>query len=332
MTAETAAQELLTVKDLRVSATRRENEDLHVVDGASFSIAPGERAALVGESGSGKSVTCFSVMGLLAQNLRVSGGSIRWRGNDLATAKREEIRRLRGPEIAMIYQEPLTSLNPLMTIGYQLKEAARRSKVGRGEILEMLDRVGFADPRRIMGQRPHELSGGMRQRVMIAMALIGRPKLLLSDEPTTALDVTIQSQVLKLMYDLSYEMGTAVLIVSHDLSVVRKLSDTIHVMYAGQVVESGPTDSVLSQPRHPYTRALLNSAPRLGDTRERLESIPGIVPTPDQWDAGCRFRSRCPLATERCAETPPVDVVADRSSACWHVDQLLAEQKEATPL
>lgn len=321
------SQPLLQVEDLRVSATRTDAEDLPVVDGASFEIQPGERAALVGESGSGKSLTCFSIIGLLAENLRITGGRVKWEGTDLASLKADSIRRLRGTEIAMIYQEPLTSLNPLLSIGSQLKESARRAKAGKSEILEILDRVGFADPRRILRQRPHELSGGMRQRVMIAMALIGRPKLLLADEPTTALDVTIQSQVLELMYDLSREMGTAVLIVSHDLSVVQKLSDTAHVMYAGQVVETGPTAHLLTTPRHPYTQALLQSAPRLGDTRDRLVSIPGMVPTPDEWDSGCRFRSRCPLATEQCEQTPPIDVAGSQKSACWHVDRLTELQE-----
>lgn len=317
---------LLQVEDLQVSAVKRDG-NLPVVDGATFSIGQGERVALVGESGSGKSVTCFSVMGLLAQGLSVTQGSIEWEGTDLTQISREKLRRLRGPEIAMIYQEPLTSLNPLLTIGSQLKEAAARGRASRTDILEMLDRVGFADPRRILRQRPHELSGGMRQRVMVAMALIGRPKLLLADEPTTALDVTIQSQVLKMMYDLSHELGTAVLIVSHDLSVVRKLTDSMHVMYAGQVVESGPTRQVLSEPNHPYTQALLDSAPDIADTRSRLESIPGIVPTPEQWDDGCRFRSRCPLATAQCVQTPPVQEAGDRRSACWHIEELKSAQK-----
>ncbi|WP_150461494.1 ABC transporter ATP-binding protein [Nesterenkonia ebinurensis] len=322
------SEPLLKIQNLQVSATRS-SAKLPVVDGASLSIERGERVALVGESGSGKSVTCFSAMGLLPESLQVTDGSIRYQGSELTALGAEKLRRLRGPEIAMIYQEPLTSLNPLLTIGAQLKEAAGRAKAGRREILEMLDRVGFADPPRILRQRPHELSGGMRQRVMIAMALVGRPKLLLADEPTTALDVTIQSQVLKLMYDLSYDLDTAVLIVSHDLSVVRKLADTVHVMYAGQVVESGPVKEVLATPRHPYTQALLDSAPHMGDTRDRLESIPGIVPTPDQWDQGCRFRSRCPLATEQCEQRPPKVEEDDRASMCWHIDRLVARQQEA---
>lgn len=317
---------LLRVEDLQVSAVRGD-DSLPVVDSATFSIGKGERAALVGESGSGKSLTCFSVMGLLTQGLSVTQGSIEWEGTDVTQISRENRRRLRGPEMTMIYQEPLTSLNPLLTIGSQLKEAAARARASRTDILELLDRVGFADPHQIMRQRPHELSGGMRQRVMIAMALIGRPKLLLADEPTTALDVTIQSQVLKMMYDLSLELETAVLIVSHDLSVVRKLTDTMHVMYAGQIVESGPTEQVMAEPNHPYTQALLDSAPHIADTRSRLDSIPGIVPTPDLWDEGCRFRSRCPLATTQCAQSPPIQGTGDRRSACWHIDELKSSQK-----
>lgn len=320
-----ADEPLLDVTDLTVSARRPDRTNLHIVDGATFSIRPGERVALVGESGSGKSVTCMSVMGLLAQNLRVTSGSVMWNGQNIAEQKKDSIRQLRGREMSMVYQEPLSSLNPLLSIGEQLKEAARRVKASREDIIEMLSRVGFSNPKHIISQRPHELSGGMRQRIMIAMALIGKPRLLLADEPTTALDVTIQAQVLHLMYKLSIEFGTAVLIVSHDLAVVRKLSDTIHVMYAGQVVESGPTTEVLSNPRHPYTRALLASAAALGDDRERLDFIPGIVPTPDKWDRGCRFRDRCAFATDVCEQSPPVVSEGDRSAACWHTDRVIAE-------
>ncbi|MFF8773558.1 ABC transporter ATP-binding protein [Kitasatospora sp. NPDC015120] len=310
---------MLSIRDLRVKAEKR---DLTLVDGVSLDIRAGERVALVGESGSGKSLTCMAVINLLARGLRISGGGIVWQGEDVSRVSAGRMRQLRGREISMIYQEPLTSLNPVLSIGNQLGEAARHVSASRADVLSMLDRVGFHQPERVLRQRPHELSGGMRQRVMIAMALLGRPRLLLADEPTTALDVTVQDQVLKLIYDITVETGTALLLVSHDLNVVRRIADTVAVLYTGRIAESGPTERVLSEPRHPYTDALLRSVPSLGSKADRLTAIPGRVPPPDEWTDGCRFASRCEFATGACADEPPFAEFLGQASACWHTDRL----------
>ncbi|MFE7560046.1 ABC transporter ATP-binding protein [Kitasatospora sp. NPDC057500] len=311
---------MLSIRDLRVTAEKR---DLTLVDGVSLDIHAGERTALVGESGSGKSLTCMSVINLLARGLRVSGGEILWQGEDISRVSAGRMRQLRGREISMIYQEPLTSLNPVLSIGNQLGEAAKHVSASRADVLSMLDRVGFDKPERVLRRRPHELSGGMRQRVMIAMALLGRPRLLLADEPTTALDVTVQDQVLKLIYDITVETGTALLLVSHDLNVVRRIADTVAVLYTGRIAESGPTERVLSEPRHPYTDALLRSVPSLGVKTDRLTAIPGRVPTPDEWTDGCRFASRCGFATAACVDKPPFAQSRGQASACWHTDRLI---------
>ncbi|MFE6868729.1 ABC transporter ATP-binding protein [Kitasatospora sp. NPDC057692] len=311
---------MLSIRDLRVKA---EKHDLTLVDGVSLDIGAGERVALVGESGSGKSLTCMSIIKLLARGLRISGGEIAWQGEDITRVSAGRMRQLRGREISMIYQEPLTSLNPVLSIGNQLGEAAKHVSASRADVLSMLDRVGFDKPERVLRQRPHELSGGMRQRVMIAMALLGRPRLLLADEPTTALDVTVQDQVLKLIYDITVETGTALLLVSHDLNVVRRIADTVAVLYTGRIAESGPTERVLSEPRHPYTDALLRSVPSLGSKADRLTAIPGRVPTPGEWTDGCRFASRCELATGACAEKPMFTEFQAQAAACWHTDSLI---------
>ncbi|MDQ4214977.1 ABC transporter ATP-binding protein [Microbacterium capsulatum] len=311
---------MLSLQDLSVKATKR---DLTLVDGVSLSIGAGERMALVGESGSGKSLTCMSIINLLARGLAVSGGSIRWNGEDIAHASPARMRQLRGREISMIYQEPLTALNPILSIGTQLGEAARHVRATRADVLSMLDRVGFHQPERVLRQRPHELSGGMRQRAMIAMALLGKPRLLLADEPTTALDVTVQDQVLKLIYDISVETGTALLLVSHDLNVVRRIADRVAVMYTGRIVESGETERVLTAPRHPYTDALLQSAPSIEAKSSRLTAIPGRVPTPSEWTSGCRFAQRCAFATDACSVKPAFTEVDGQAAACWHTDRLL---------
>ncbi|MFE2104631.1 ABC transporter ATP-binding protein [Kitasatospora sp. NPDC059463] len=311
---------MLSIRDLRVKAEKR---DLTLVDGVSLDIRAGERVALVGESGSGKSLTCMAVINLLARGLRISGGEILWQGEDVSRVSAGRMRQLRGREISMIYQEPLTSLNPVLSIGNQLGEAARHVSASRADVLSMLDRVGFHEPERVLRRRPHELSGGMRQRVMIAMALLGRPRLLLADEPTTALDVTVQDQVLKLVYDITVETGTALLLVSHDLNVVRRIADTVAVLYTGRIAESGPTERVLSEPRHPYTDALLRSVPSLGSKADRLTAIPGRVPTPHEWTDGCRFAARCEFATGTCGDKPPFAEFRGQASACWHTDRLI---------
>ncbi|BCH23408.1 ABC transporter ATP-binding protein [Mesorhizobium sp. L-8-10] len=326
-----AAPELLRVENLRTyfhssgSATR-------AVDGVSLSIGAGRILGVVGESGSGKSVTGASIMGLIQHPGRIEPGSrILFRGRDLATEDERSLRELRGNEIAMIFQEPMTSLNPVLTAGAQIAENIRlHRRVGRREVrdraIELMRLVGIPSPERRVDDYPHQLSGGMRQRIMIAMALACDPALLIADEPTTALDVTIQAQILDLILRLREELGMAVMFITHDFGVVAEICDDVVVMYGGQVVEEGPVAAVMTEPRHPYTRGLMDCIPRLGMRRdERLNSIPGIVPSPKAWPRGCRFANRCQHALDRCVtEAPPHFVVGAQRAACW-----LAEARQA---
>ena len=309
---------LLEVDDLKV-VSRRDGTTVTLVDGVSLRVMPGERVGVVGESGSGKSLTCLSVMGLLSPGLSIAGGAVRFQGQELSGMPPRAYNKVRGKDLAMIYQEPLTSLNPLMRIGRQVGEVLDGGRSRTAAVHAALEHVGIADPVRVARQFPHELSGGMRQRVMIAMATINRPALLIADEPTTALDVTIQTQVLKVMYDISVEFGTAILLVSHDLAAVERLVDRLVVMYAGRIVEDGPLAEVLAHPQHPYTQALLSSSPRLGTKTARLPVIGGTVPTPGAWPAGCRFAPRCPLRHDRCEESIPAMTTSgpDQQVACW---------------
>ncbi|KUF11804.1 ABC transporter ATP-binding protein [Pseudoponticoccus marisrubri] len=306
---------LLAVEDLSVQAG-----PLSLVDGVDLDIRPGEVVALVGESGSGKSLTALSIMGLLTEGLSVTGGQIRLDGTPLTPAR---LQRLRGQDLAMIFQEPVSSLNPLMPVGAQVAESlvahgrATPQEAGR-EAVEMLRRVGIPEPERRARQLPAELSGGMCQRVMIAAALISRPRLLIADEPTTALDVTIQAQILALMGELAAEAGTAVLLITHDMGVVAELADRVCVMYGGRVVEQAPVGPLFAAPRHPYTAMLLRTIPRLDDPpKEELFVIRGNVPSPRDWPEGCRFRSRCPRATEACRSRPALEG-DDHRVACFH--------------
>ncbi|MCZ6554363.1 MAG: ABC transporter ATP-binding protein [SAR324 cluster bacterium] len=301
------------------------------VSGISFSVAPGETLALVGESGCGKSVTALSIMRLLPQPAgRVVAGQIRFQGRNLLELNGEEMRRIRGKDISMVFQEPMTSLNPVLTVGRQLSETLEvhlddgREAV-RARTLEVMRQVGIPDPELRLKQYPHHLSGGMRQRVMIAMALACRPRLILADEPTTALDVTIQAQILALMKQLSREYGVAMILITHNLGVVARYADRVQVMYAGRIVESGEARQLYRRPRHPYTHGLLKSVPRLDAVRpEKLSSIEGQPPDPSSPLTGCPFRPRCTFATERCAtEEPPLErVAAGHWSACWHHGRL----------
>jgi oligopeptide/dipeptide ABC transporter ATP-binding protein len=303
--------QLLEVRDLRTHFPTSRGM-VRAVDGISFSVAPGEAVGLVGESGSGKTVTALSVMGLLpgAVGRILPSSSIRLRGQELVGAHPRDLRRVRGREVAMIFQDPMSSLNPVMPVGEQVREAlgGREKKTGREGIqraVGLLKEVEIPDPELRYRARPHELSGGMRQRVMIAMALAGEPRLLIADEPTTALDVTVQSQILELLHRLRREREMALLLITHDLAVVAQACRRILVMYAGQLVETGGMQEVLRRPRHPYTQALLASVPRGG--REELDAIVGMPPDPLAWPSGCRFRPRCPHAWERClAEAPPL--------------------------
>jgi peptide/nickel transport system ATP-binding protein/oligopeptide transport system ATP-binding protein len=284
------------------------------VDGVGFTVDPGETLAIVGESGSGKSVTALSIMRLLPPRVgRITGGSIRLGERDLTQLSEEEMRGIRGKDIGMIFQEPMTSLNPVHTVGDQIAEVLlEHEDVSRAEARErsiaMLDTVGISEPARRFDNYPHEMSGGMRQRAMIAMALACRPSLLIADEPTTALDVTIQAQVLDLMEELQAELGMAIIFITHDLGVVAQMARRVVVMYAGQVVESAPVAEIFNRPRMPYTAGLIGSIPRLGSSGQhgqRLRTIPGNVPSLREAHTGCRFVSRCDFAEPACRVTPP---------------------------
>jgi oligopeptide/dipeptide ABC transporter ATP-binding protein len=320
-----AAAPLLSVEGLTI-AFRGESAAARVVDAVSFAIGPGEAVGLVGESGCGKSVTAMSVMRLLPMPPAViEAGHIRFDGRDLLTLSEAEMRRLRGDRIGMIFQEPMTSLNPTFTVGYQIAEVLMlhrglSERAARAEAARLLTQVGIGAAERRLGQYPHQLSGGLRQRVMIAMAIACHPKLLIADEPTTALDVTIQAQILDLLRRLRAEVGMALLLITHDLGVVAELCDRVLVMYAGRIVEEAPAVALFEGPRHPYTAGLLASRPRLGETAKRLPTIPGSVPPPARRGAACNFADRCPRALARCrAEAPAlVPVAPGHSAACFN--------------
>lgn len=316
---------LLEVTDLRTWFDTDQGT-ARAVDGVSFDVRAGETVGIVGESGCGKTVTSLSVLGLLpVPPARVlEGSSIRFAGEELVGASVRRLRALRGNEISMIFQEPMSSLNPVYTVGDQICEALRLHremgrKEARREAVRLLDEVGIAGAERRVDEYPHQLSGGMRQRVMIAMALSCAPKLLIADEPTTALDVTIQAQILELVADLRIRRGMAVLLITHDLGVVAEVCDRVVVMYAGQVVERGEVEEIFSDPRHPYTRGLLRSLPSLEDRGRKLEPIRGTVPPPTDWPDGCRFQARCPMAEDRCGEPQALVQLGreDRLARCW---------------
>jgi oligopeptide/dipeptide ABC transporter ATP-binding protein len=304
---------------------------VRAVDGVSWDVEAGETVALVGESGCGKSVSALSVMRLVAAPAgRIVGGEIVFKGRDLLRLSEEDMRHVRGREIAMIFQEPMTSLNPVLTIGRQLTEPLEihlgmAPAAARARAAELLSMVGMADPGRRLSQFPHQFSGGMRQRMMIAMALGCDPALILADEPTTALDVTIQAQILELMKSLSRRLGVAMLMITHNLGVVARYADRVNVMYAGRIVERGTAREIYANPRHPYTRGLLRSVPRLDEPRRaKLEPIPGQPPDLSRLPAGCTFAPRCPYAIERCrVESPSLEPVADAHVAsCWLAREL----------
>jgi oligopeptide/dipeptide ABC transporter ATP-binding protein len=315
---------LLSVRDLRTSFFTSDGE-VRAVDGVTFDIDDGRTVGLVGESGCGKSVTALSIVRLLPHGTgHIVGGELQFQGKDLASLPDEAMRSIRGNEISMIFQEPMTSLNPVMTIGDQIVETVRLHRganraEARERAIEMLNLVKIADPHRRVGQYPHQFSGGQRQRVMIAMALACTPKLLIADEPTTALDVTIQAQILELIGDLQQRLGMAVLLITHDLGVVAERADEVAVMYAGKIVESAKPEVIFSRPKHPYTVGLLNSMPGRRDVKKRLEMIPGMVPNPLDWPTGCRFRDRCVRADARCAQAQPplIEVETHHRVACF---------------
>ena len=313
--------ELIEVKDLRTSFFTPDGE-VKAVDGVSLEIEEGKTLGLVGESGCGKSVTALSIMRLVPSPPgKVVGGEILYRGRDLLKLGGEAMRKIRGNEISMIFQEPMTSLNPVFTIGNQIGEAIRLHqglgrKETRGKTIEMLRLVKIADPEQRIDDYPHQLSGGMRQRVMIAMALSCNPSLLIADEPTTALDVTIQAQILELMKELQQKLGMSLLLITHDLGVVAEQADEVAIMYAGKVVERAKAKEIFDRPLHPYTVGLLNSLPGAGNhKKKRLDAIPGMVPSPLELPGGCRFRDRCPKAAGICAEAEPE--LAEKGKGHW---------------
>ena len=322
---------LLAVEGLRVVFGPPGREQV-AVDGIGFTIGAGETLGIVGESGSGKSLTALAVLRLVPNPPgRIAAGSVRFDGQDLLALDEAAIERIRGARIGMIFQEPMSALNPVFTVGEQIAEAlrvhegmTRRDAAARA--VALLQRVGIADAARRARQYPHELSGGMRQRVMIAAALACRPSLLIADEPTTALDVTIQAQILALLKELQRELGMAVILITHDLGVVAQMVDRVIVMYGGRVAEEGTAEDVFGAPAHPYTKLLLESIPSLDHERDRLPAIPGMVPTLAELPPGCRFHPRCPSVMPRCRTEipPPVTVAVGHRAACFAVAEAAA--------
>jgi len=336
---------LLELRELRTHF-HTEQGIARAVDGVSFTVEPGEAVGLVGESGCGKSVTALSVMRLIQKPGKIVGGEILFEGKDLVSLPSREMRMHRGKDIAMIFQDPLTTLNPVIKVGEQIVESMiihhgkgmlassslrqvfsptnqiRLHREARGKAVEMMEQVGIPLPAQRLEEYPHQFSGGMRQRVMIAIALACNPKLLLADEPTTALDVTIQAQILDLMARLQEELNMSIVLITHDLGVVAQFCERVMVVYAGEVVESGRTDEVLHRPLHPYTQGLLNSLPRLGNRTHRIKPIYGLVPELTKLPHGCRFQTRCPLVFDACrADDPPLEVGTDgRQVRCFAVN------------
>jgi peptide/nickel transport system ATP-binding protein len=310
---------VLSVRNLHVRYDL-DGHSVHAVSGVSFDISARETYAIVGESGSGKSTVALSLLNLTP----VVAGSVTLAGQDLTKLDRNELSKVRGSRIAMVFQEPATSLNPVLTVGYQITETIRLHepmgrRAARARAVEMLRRVGLSDPERRLDQYPHELSGGMRQRVMIAMALSCRPEVLVADEPTTALDVTVQAEILDLLDRLRDEFGTAIVLITHDIGVVAETADRVGVMYAGQIIEEAPTNALFAEPRHPYTRGLLASVPRVDRAPDGalLPSLSGTPPSMRAVLEGCPFRPRCSEAMEKCAQTPPRVDGNGRYVRCW---------------
>jgi oligopeptide/dipeptide ABC transporter ATP-binding protein len=315
------------ILDVRNLSTHFFTDDGEVkaVRGVSFNVAPGETLGIVGESGCGKSVTAMSVLGLVQRPGKVVSGEIMFKGRDLLKLSKEELRRIRGRDIAMIFQDPLSSLNPVLRVGYQIDEAMHaHDKIASGDVerrgIDLLKQVRVSDAERRIKDFPHQFSGGMRQRAMIAMGLSNRPDLLIADEPTTALDVTVQAQILELLRDLNEQTGAAIVLITHNLGVVAGLCKRVLVMYAGEIVEEGTVEQIFESPQHPYTWSLLRSVPRIdASRRDRLLSIEGLPPDLIDLPAGCKFNPRCPFRVERCfTESPVLEQVApEQQAACW---------------
>jgi len=324
---------LLEVKDLK-TYFYTEHGVIPSVNGVSFHVKKGETIGIVGESGCGKSVTSLSLLQLVSEPGKIVGGEILFNGKDLIKYSNKMMRKIRGNKISMIFQEPLTSLNPVFTIGWQVSESIRLhqnvdKKKAKEFAIKMLAKVGISEAKKVYSSFPHQLSGGMRQRVMIAMALSCNPQLLIADEPTTALDVTIQAQIIKLMKELSHEFNTSIIMITHDLGVVAEMVDRVIVMYAGQIVEQNNVFELFKNPKHPYTKGLLNSTPKIHQIKDQLESIEGNVPTPSEMPHGCKFHPRCPFAMDKCRnEDPPLFQLDEESEVrCW-----LSEENEEVAL
>ncbi len=332
------AEPLLNVVDLETNFFTSEGV-VHAVDGVSYQMKAGETLGLVGESGSGKSVSALSLMRLIPNPPgKITAGEVWFDGENLLDVDDKRIREIRGNDIAMVFQEPMTSLNPVLTIGRQLTEALQlhlnlSTTDANARAVELLHMVGIPAAEERLFDYPHQFSGGMRQRVMIAMALSCDPKLLLADEPTTALDVTIQAQVLEVMARLSRELGTAVIVITHNLGVVARYADRVNVMYGGRIVEMGPAAEIYHEPRHAYTLGLLESVPRLDAREGRLIPIEGSPPDLTNLPNGCAFAPRCRFATDQCREERPElsEVAPDHHAACWHFDEVMAEVKQKAP-
>lgn len=322
-------EKLIELKDLQTYFFTSEGT-ARAVDGVDFEIYSGETLGIVGESGCGKSVTSLSIMGLIPDPPgKIVGGEILFKGRDLTKLTQKKLRKIRGNEISMIFQEPMTSLNPVFTVGDQIseaiiihKEVSKREAINQS--LEMLKKVGIPLPEQRLGEYPHQLSGGMRQRVMIAMALSCNPDLLIADEPTTALDVTIQAQILELMNELKDNFNMAIMMITHDLGVIAEVSDRVVVMYAGKVVEYTDAEVLFASPRHPYTWGLMNSIPRLDQDVERLNAIPGIVPSSFNFPEGCKYNTRCSFARDKCLEEEPdiIGIEKGHNVRCWFHDSI----------
>jgi oligopeptide/dipeptide ABC transporter ATP-binding protein len=329
-------QPLLSIRDLSVSFSVDEG-DVRAVSNVSYDIHEGKTIAVVGESGCGKSVTALSVLGLIPQPPgKITSGKILFKGQELLGARPAQMRKIRGNEIAMIFQEPMTSLNPVYTVGKQIVEAVELHQDIKGDdawkhAADMLGQVGIADPEQSLRQYPHQMSGGMRQRIMIAMALSCDPQLLIADEPSTALDVTIQAQILELLRNIQRQRNMSIMLITHDLGVVAENADDIVVMYASKIVETAAVGPLFAEPLHPYTKGLLRSLPRLGEKKERLETISGSVPDPLDFPDGCKFHPRCPIGCNdpRCKTVEPElrEVAPGRQAACWFVNNYQTPQE-----
>ena len=325
---------LVEIKDLRLEFGAGDRA-VRAVEGVSFSIKEGETVCLVGESGSGKSVTALSIARLVpTPPARYASGQILLQGRDVLKMSKAELRDIRGGVVSYIFQEPSASLNPVFRVGSQIKESLklhRPEAATDDEVMRLLKLVGIPAPESRMRDYPHQLSGGMQQRVMIAMALASHPKLLIADEPTTALDVTIQAQIIELLRDLKQQMGMSMLLITHNLGIVGDIADRLAVMYAGQIVELAPANELLNRPLHPYTQALMNSVPKLGAHAQRLTAIPGSVPNPGAFPTGCRFHPRCPRARFDCPERPPdlAEVLPERRVRCYYWDAPPPEPHQA---